>query len=246
MATDARLHLWIPEQEIDNVDKTPTSRSNQYDVQYGNHGKKLSQGLQDVVDFFRHLQSSNLLDEQDLITFRVILQDKEDFAFQKDFIENEGLKINAVKDRTHAIVSAPRDVFGNLQGRVTRYKNNGIKKDFQYIQGFEPFTAEDKKAASILRYVKENPEAVSVDVQVMLLPDMTPDMQQRAEDNITARIRQKNGVLQNDPYKLTDGTSIIRASMSPSSVDEIAEDPRVYWVEKTIFFTASSQAMFPP
>ena len=231
-----RFHLWIPETEIDNVDKSPTGRSNQYDLQYSEHGKKLSQGLQNVVDFFQRLQSSDSLDEQDLITFKIILQDKEDFASQKDFIENEGLTINAVKDSTHAIVSAPRDVFGNLQGRVTRYKDKGTKKDFQYIQRFEPFTGEDKKATSILRYVKENPDAVSVDVQVMLLPDLAPDVQQRAEANITERIRQKNGSLQSNPYKLTDGTSIIRATMSPSSVDEIAEDPRVYWVEKTIFF----------
>ena len=75
------------------------------------------------------------------------------------------LTINAVKDGRHAIVSAPRDVFGNLQGRVSRYRDRGTKKDFQYIQGFEPFTAEDKKASSILRYIKENPDAVSVDVQ---------------------------------------------------------------------------------
>ncbi len=236
MAGTTRLHLWIPEQEIDNVDKTPQSRSNQYDLQHDEHGQKLSQGLQSVVDYFRRLQASDSIDEQDLITFKVILQDKEDFSAQKDFIEKEGLKINAVKDKTHAIVSAPRDVFGNLQGRVNRYKEKGTKKDFQYIQGFEPYTAEDKKAVSILNYIKENPDAITVDIQLMLLPDMSPDMQQRAETDITSRIRQKNGVLQSNPYKLTDGTSIIRASISPARVDEIAEDPRVYWVEKTVFF----------
>lgn len=236
MASTIRDHLWIPENEIDNVEKKPTGRSNQYELEHDDHGQKLSQGLQDIVDFFQHLQSSDSLDERDLITFKVILQDKEDFASQKDFIENEGLTINAVKDGTHAIVSAPRDVFGNLQGRVARYKEKGTKKDFQYIQSFEPFTAEDKKATSILRYIKDNPDAISIDVQIMLLPDMTPDVQQRAQTNITERIKHKKGILQGDPYKLTDGTSIIRASMSPRGLNEIAEDPRIYWVEKTIFF----------
>lgn len=233
---EIRYHLWIPEDEIDNVEKTPTGRSNQYDLVHTEHGQKLSQGLQSIVDFFQRLQSSDSLDEQDLVTFKIILQDKEDFAAQKDFIENEGLTINAVKDGRHAIVSAPRDVFGNLQGRVSRYRDKGTKKDFQYIQGFEPFTAEGKKASSILRYIKENPDAVSVDVQIMLLPDMAPDVQARAQANITDRIQKKNGTLQGDPYQLTDGTAIIRASMSPGELNEIAEDPRIYWVEKTVFF----------
>ena len=233
---ESKNHLWIPDGEIDNVEKKPTGRSNQYGLEHTDHGQKLSQGLQNIVDFFQHLQSSDSLDEQDLVTFKIILQDKEDFAAQKDFIENEGLTINAVKDGRHAIVSAPRDVFGNLQGRVSRYRDKGTKKDFQYIQDFEPFTAEDKKATSILRYIKDNPEAVSVDVQIMLLPDMAPDMQQRAQTSITAKIQKKNGTLKGEPYQLTDGTSIIRASMSPGGIDEIAEDPRIYWVEKTVFF----------
>jgi hypothetical protein len=122
MAGTTRLHLWIPEQEIDNVDKTPQSRSNQYDLQHDEHGQKLSQGLQSVVDYFRRLQASDSIDEQDLITFKVILQDKEDFSAQKDFIEKEGLKINAVKDKTHAIVSAPRDVFGAVSREVRNFR----------------------------------------------------------------------------------------------------------------------------
>ena len=233
---EIRYHLWIPEDEIDNVEKTPTGRSNQYDPVHTEHGQKLSQGLQSIVDFSQRLQSSDSLDEQDLVTFKIILRDKEDFAAQKDFIENEGLTINAVKNGRHAIVSAPRDVFGNLQGRVSRYRDRDTKKDFQYIQGFEPFTAEDKKALSILRYIKENPDAVSIDVQIMLLPGMEPDVQARAQADIIDRIQEKNGTLQGDPYQLADGTAIIRASMSPGELNEIAEDPRIYWVEKTVFF----------
>ena len=112
MAEAIRYHLWIPEDEVESVEKTPTGRSNQYGLEHADHGQKLSQGLQDVLDFFQRLQSSDSLDEQDMITFKIILQDREDFSAQKDFIEGEGLRINAVKDGRHAIVSAPRDVFG--------------------------------------------------------------------------------------------------------------------------------------
>ena len=67
---ETRYHLWIPEDEIDSVEKTPTGRSNQYDLVHTEHGQKLSQGLQSIVDFFQHLQSSDSLDEQDLVTFK--------------------------------------------------------------------------------------------------------------------------------------------------------------------------------
>ena len=149
--------------------------------------------------------------------------------------------IHAVKDGQHAIVSAPRDVFDRLQERVLRYRDKGTKKSFQYIQSFEPFTAEDKKAASIRRYTRENPDAASIDVQIELLPHMTSDVQERALANIAERIQQKNGALQGDPYQLSDGTAMIRASMPSSEINKIAEDPHVYRVEKTSFFQASNQ-----
>ena len=214
--SEAKCHLWIPESEVDNVEKTPTGRSSQYNLVHTVHGQMLFQGLQNVAHYFQSLQVSDFLDERDPIIFKVILQDEEDISVQKAFIENEGLTVNAVKDGQHAIVSAPRDIFGRLQGRVLRYRDKGTKKSFQYIQGFEPFTADDKNSPSIRRFFKVNPDAASVDVQIMLLPDMDPDVQMRAQFNITDRIHKKNGVLQGDPYHLTDGTVIICACVSPS------------------------------
>ena len=137
---ETRYHLWIPEDEIDSVEKTPTGRSNQYDLVHTEHGQKLSQGLQSIVDFFQRLQSSDSLDEQDLVTFKVILQDKEDFAAQKDFIENEGLTINAVKDGRHAIVSATRDFFATCKAEypdtVTKVPRRTFStfKDLSHLQ----------------------------------------------------------------------------------------------------------------
>ena len=67
--TDKKNHLWIPEQEIKHIDKTPTGRGNDYPVQPHEHGEKLSRGLRDIMKFFQHIQSPGPLDEKDLIAF---------------------------------------------------------------------------------------------------------------------------------------------------------------------------------
>ena len=63
--TDKKNHLWIPEQEIKHIDKTPTGRGNDYPVQPHEHGEKLSRGLRDIMKFFQHIQSPGPLDEKD-------------------------------------------------------------------------------------------------------------------------------------------------------------------------------------
>ena len=70
------------------------------------------------------------LSEEELVTFKVVLQEGEDIASRKKLLEDEGMKINAVKDHNHAVVTAKRDVFGNLQQRIGRYRDEGRKKDF--------------------------------------------------------------------------------------------------------------------
>jgi hypothetical protein len=243
---DNKSHLWIPEQEIANVSKKPTSRPNDYGLNHSVHGNTLSQGLQEIMEFFQRLQSGGSFTDDDLVTFQVVLQDKEDFSAQKKFIEDEGLRINAVKDKHRAVVSAPKDVFGNLQRRVGKYRDNGTKKDFQYIADFEPFRATDKQAASLLRYYQENPQELTIDIQMMLLPEMAPEEQERAQGRIVKKIETQNGHLPCNPYQLTDGTSIIRAMLSIASINEIADDPGVYRVEPTTFFqTVVPSTTFP-
>jgi len=236
MDKNPKLHLWIPESEIQDVPKAPTSRPHDYGVSHLSHGGKLSQGLQDIIDIFDKVQAGSSLRDEDLITFKIILQENEDISAQKQLIEDEGLKINAVKDRRRAVVSAPKDVFGNLQQRINRYRDHGIKKDFQYIEGFEPFRGEDKQSASLIRYYRENPTALTVDIQMMLLPEMGDSVQKRVQDNLAERIEKSYGRIQGEPYQLSDGTGIIRAIVSMSSLSDLAEDPGIYRIEKTAFF----------
>lgn len=186
--SDKKNHLWIPAQEVTDVPKSPTARNKDYGVTPSEHGQKLSQGLQEILKIFERFKASDSLSEEDLVTFKVILQAGEDFASRRKLIEYEGMKINAVKDRNHAVVTAKRDVFGTLQQRVSRYRDEGRKKDFQYIAGFEPFRAADKKTNDLVRFFKENPDELSIDVQMMLLPDLSPEVRDRVQEKIEKKL----------------------------------------------------------
>lgn len=239
-------HLWIPETEVQAISKSPTGRSNDYGVSHTSHGNKLSQGLQVIIDIFEKVKADSSLCDTDLITFQILLQENEDISTHKELIENEGLTINAVKNKRRAVVSAPKDVFGNLQKRINRYRDKGIKKDFQYIEEFQPFKGEEKKSTSLIKYYEKNPEALTVDIQMMLLPELGADVQKRVEDNLSRKITSQKGVIQGEPYQLSDGTGIIRAVISTSSLSDLADDPGVYRIEKTMFFHSMKPSTVTP
>lgn len=246
MNKDGKLHLWIPEQEVTDVSKKPTGRNKDYGVDFSEHGNKLSQGLQEVLDVFNKLKAGDSLCDEDIMTFKVVLQDGEDFANRKKLMEDEGLKINVVKDKRHAIVSAKQDVFETLQGRINRYRQQGTVKDFQYIDGFEPYRGSDKQSSSLLKYLREHQDELNVDIQMMFLPQLDFDVQGRAQQKLTEKILGSNGKLQGEPYKLTDGTTIIRAMVSMQNLNLIANDQAVYRIEKTTFFNKITPSMIAP
>ena len=246
MAKDKKLHLWIPEEEISEHPRDPQARSRDYGLSHAEHGQKLSKGLEEVVSFLARVQKSSAVSDDDLMTFKVILQEKEDFADQQKFIEKEGMKITAVKDARHAVVTTHKDVFDNLRNRVNRYRDKGIKKDFQYIEGFEPFTAEDKKTLSMIKTFQQHPELLTVDVQIMLLPDLEESKQDEYTKKIVERLIAEKGKIEGEPYRLTDGTPIIRTIVSPSSLNDVLDDPVIYRVEETNFFHSAAPSAVNP
>lgn len=139
MSENKKNHLWIPEQEVTDVPKKPTGRDKDRDIIFEEHGTKLSQGLKDVLMAFEKLRAGDSLSEEDVMIFKIVLHDGDDITNRRKFLEDEGLKINAVKDSTHAIVSTRKDIFDNLQSRIGRYRQNGTVKNFQHIDGFEPY-----------------------------------------------------------------------------------------------------------
>lgn len=233
--SERRSHLWIPDQDITELSKEPMGRSKEHNVSHREHGEALAQGLSNVRLFLDGLhQAGTFADE--LLTFRVILQDGEDFASRRRFIQDEGMNINAVKDRIHAIVTAHQESFDSLFNRVLRYRDKGIKRDFGAVAGFEPFTAEDKEAPSLLRYFKEHPDELRVDVSIMLMPNLTPGQWNEYTERVVSRIRRYEGRLAGTPFALTDGTPMMRAFIPSVASSDILSDPAIYRAEQTSFF----------
>lgn len=235
-------HFWIPDEEVEQLDKKPMKIAEDRGLDHSEHGTSLSNGLRSIMSAYADLESNSLSDE-DIVIFKMILPAGEDIYGQKDFVAREGMKINAVKDKHKAIVSTTKSMFSRLQDRVGRYRDSGSLKDFQEIDTFEPFTAEDKEAASLRQYLEEEKDKLSVDVQLMFTPNLDEKMQDRAAERLTARINNIDGQMRAKRYHLSDGTAVIRADVPIKALRSVTDDPAIYRVEQTGFFQLSPSAV---
>lgn len=239
MKIDFRPHLWIPENEVTNVDNTPQSRSHDRGIDRAEHGAVLSTGLQEIMSAYAKLGTGDSLSDEDIRVFQLILPEGEKLADQKEFLEGEGMFIHMVKDERHAIVSTSKSKFDKLRDRVNKYRDlQRVSGKFQYIEGFDMVSTSEKKAASLKRYLEElGKQNIMVDIQIMFVPKLGNDLQDKAEQRLTEKIAEYEGTLPCSPYKLSDGTTIIRAQVPISHLDEIASDTVICRVEQTNYYT---------
>jgi len=239
VSNDTRKHLWIPNEEVVTIENKPTGRGKNRGVNFSEHGSKLSTGLQNIVTAYSKLQSGDSLSDEDVMVFKLILPDGEKLSNseRRKFIEAEGMIINAVKDARHAVVTAPRSLFNRLTGRVNGYKGTGRIKNFQFIDAFEPFLSEDKQASSLKQYIEKfRSDNISVDVQMMFVPKLSQDVQESAAKKLAEKIVVSEGDLPREPYRLSDGTMVIRAKVPIKMIDEISNDTVIFRMEQTRFF----------
>ena len=235
MKEECRPHLWIPEEEVTYVRKKMTGRGHNYGLDYALHGERLSKGLESVMESYRKLGDDDSLAGENLITFRIVLQEREDVANTRRLIEGEGLTINAVTDRTHAVVSGPFEAFDSLQKKVERYREKGRKKDFQLISSFLPFGVEDKKSSSLTKEVGSDGDK-PVAVQIKIMPRLEKNLYERVLEKVMEKIEKQ---LQYMPscLRLSNGRAIISAEMRRRELDEIASDSGVYKIQPTTLYS---------
>lgn len=243
---EQKQHLWIPFEEVEEVAKKPMKIPEDRGLDHVEHGSKLSQGLLDIVSSYNKLESGDSLSDEDIMIFKVVLPQGETVAGQQKFIEDEGMKINVVKNSQHAIVTSSKSMFERLRGRVGNYKDRNKLKSFQNIERFEVYSADEKQASSLKRYLEQHKNALTIDVQMMLVPHLDRGVQSRAVTKLEEKIRRVEGRLQRNPYHLSDGTAIIRALLPMSSINGLADDGAIYRIEQTAFFQIMTPSAHSP
>lgn len=233
--SDQLQHLWIPDEEVEQLDKKARPPIKDYGLDHSQHGAVLSSGLQNVMTAYSHLKDDSLSDE-DLVIFKMVLPESEDIYTRREIATKEGLKINAVKDKQHAVVSTNKKMFTRLQERVGKYRESGSLNYFQYVDKFEPLSIEDKQSKGLALYLEENQDKLRIDIQVMLVPNLDPEVRDRAVERLESEIRRTNDQHYVNRYELSDGTPVIRADMPMKDVDRLSEDSAVFRVEQTSFF----------
>lgn len=250
MADDYRPHLLITEDDMETLENVKQARSKDLGLDPAKHGTKLSSGLQEIVSAYTKVQSTDSLRDEDIRLFEVVLQEGEKFSNKalREFLEQEGMTITSVKDSRHAIVSTSKSKYENLQRRVGDYRDGKrSNKKFQYIEDFQFPSSEEKKAPSLKKLLdKEGSYPLDVEIVEQLLPKGTDSQAQvRAESILMEKIQKSDGVIQSRPYKLSDGTPIVRAEIPISKLDEISEDTIVSRVVPTGFYATSPMYAVP-
>lgn len=244
MADDFRPHLLITEDDVEAIENKKQARNKDLGLDRMKHGTKLSTGLQEIVSAYTRIQGTDSLRDEDIRLFEVVLQEGEKFSNKtlREFLEQEGMTLTKVKDSRHAIVSSSKSKFDSLQQRVGAYRDNKrSNKKFQYIEDFQFPDGMGKQAPSI-RELLEREATFPLDVEIMeqLLPKGTdPQVQARAEERLIALIEQNQGRIQAKPYKLSDGTRIVRAEIPLGKLEEISGDTIVSHVAPTGFYATS-------
>lgn len=246
MENNIRPHLSIPDEEVVEIINIPTSRSKDLGVDHSVHGEKLASNLSDIISAYDKIKAGDSLSDEDVRIFQVAMPTGVKIVDKRDFLEKEGLTIHLVKDSRHAIVSSTKEKFSSLQQRINTYRKQNKIKEFQYIDRFSFYSGEDKESVSLQNFIEKEGTSVSVDVQMMIFPKADAQIQFKATERIKDKIIKADGFLPCEPYKLSDGTPIVRAKVPVKNLRDVISDSAVFRVASTNFYTALSAAGILP
>ncbi|MDG0810290.1 hypothetical protein [Cohnella rhizosphaerae] len=97
MNKDNKSHLWIPDEEVQRLNKTLRAIPPQRNVSYTEHGSKLSHSLQEIKHTLDSVATDNSLGDSDLLVFNIELPEGEKIQDKQTLFDSNGMKVRAVK-----------------------------------------------------------------------------------------------------------------------------------------------------
>lgn len=236
MSDEMNPHLWIPNEEVIRIPHDPTGRKPLRDVEHAVHGENLLGELAEISN--QHNRRQGALSDE-IVVFKVSLVEKVHLHVRstREFLEKSGITIHAVKNNSSAVVSTTHAKWGLLHDRLQRYTVRNSYADFQYVESFNTFEAEEKESEYLKRVTKrKKDDDALIDVQILLLPNLQDNQQDKVIKYLATQVEKQKGEIIAEPYYLHDGTPVIDALLSTSAITKISSEESVYRVMQTDFF----------
>lgn len=241
MNENEREHLWIPDEEVVRLDKTLTGRTTPRNISCGEHGKKLSASLQAVKQALESVNEDDSLVDSGLMIFKIELPEGEKIKDKNDFFASTGMQVKAVKTENKAVVATTKSQFQLLKKRVEDYTTTGVGKTyFDYVEDFEIYIGSEKNSSALQKTTCSENVPETLDVQLMLVPNLGNEINGLAIRRIVEKISEQSGIVQEEPYYLSDNTPVIRAIIYSGSLFHYENDSAIYRIEETDFFNADA------
>jgi len=240
MNNERLAHLWIPDEEAYRLTKDLTARPKQRNISHREHGTKLSRNLQKIKNDIDNLGSTNSLADSGIIVLDVELPKGEKVQDKEDIFASNGMKINAVRDTNNAIVSITPSQYQKLNEKIDAYVNDGTNRtSFESVEDFKPYIGRIKDSNAIKKTISMEKPPITIDIQLMLLPNLDHDIYKIAIEKITKKTGETQGKIES-VYYLSDDTPVIRAIIPSAALSDYENDPAVYRIEETSFFTVDA------
>jgi len=244
MNNERKEHLWIPDEEVIRLDKTLTARPTPRNISFAEHGQKLSHSLQEIKKVMENISEDNSLADSNLMIFKVELPEGEKIKDKKDLFISTGMQVKTVKSENKAVIATTKTQFQLLKSRIDNYAQSGSGKTyFDYIADFKPYIGSEKNSSALQRTTCAEKVPLTLDVQLMLLPNLDADIYENVIEKILNKIHSFKGELKDEPYILSDNTPVIRAIIPSCSLLHYENDTAIYRIEETDFFSADAASV---
>lgn len=231
-------HLIIKEGDIGIVKHDPQGRTKPVSRNFEEHGQMLLDGIGHIIAKHSAVTSSLGVNK---VAFEIKLHESQKFQdkARREFLENNKICINAIKNQNQAIASAAVADFNKFENKVKEYKNTSRNKsEFQFIDSIAPIEIEEKQISKIKEVAKNSAlKDEKFDIQAVFLPELTDDEYKTTLLNFKQNVANMGGKLIREPYQLTNGMVVARFEVSGKDIDTISADDAIYRIEETASYT---------